>query len=112
MHAVKPNCVITWLTETVNRLLTDDWNPAGVRLVGFVHSHPASFFRPSGGNEIYAARILAHNKEQKFMVLPIVQSSADTREFAMQMFIACRDGSDACVERVTAFANTRRSLKD
>ena len=80
-------------TETVNRLLTEDWNPAGVRLVGFVHSHPASFFRPSGGDEIYAARILAHNKEQKFMVLPIVQSSADTREFAMRMFIACRDGN-------------------
>jgi proteasome lid subunit RPN8/RPN11 len=87
-------------TETVNRLLTEDWNPAGVRLVGFVHSHPASFFRPSGGDEIYAARILAHNKEQKFMVLPIVQSSADTREFAMRTFIACRDGSGACVERV------------
>jgi len=87
-------------TGSVNRLLTEDWNPAGIRLVGFVHSHPKNFFQPSGGDETYAARILAYNKEQNFLVLPIVQSSADAEEFAMRMFVAFRNGNGIRMERV------------
>src|SRR4051812_42297363 len=56
-------------TKTVNDLLTKEWNPSGVRLFGFVHSHPAGIRQPSRGDEIYAERILSHNPELPFLAL-------------------------------------------
>src|SRR5687767_11968851 len=42
--------------EVVNRLLAEDWNPRGIDLLGFVHSHPAGIRVPSGGDQYYARR--------------------------------------------------------
>ncbi len=78
--------------KTVNRLLTDAWNPAGVRLIGFPHSHPPGLFWPSGGDASYAKVILAHNSELPFLAVPIVQTEPDTGAFKMRMFLAQRDG--------------------
>lgn len=87
-------------TATVNHVLAKHWNPAGIRLIGFAHSHPNGCFQPSGGDEVYAARILSHNKEQKFLALPIIQSGDDTSPFAMRMFLAKRKGDGVRIERV------------
>jgi proteasome lid subunit RPN8/RPN11 len=81
-------------TKTVNRVLKENWNPAGVRLIGFPHSHPPGFFQPSGGDGNYATVILAHNPEMPFLAVPIVQTVPDIGEFKMRMFLAQRDGAD------------------
>ncbi len=51
----------------LNRVLADEWNPAGVRLMGFVHSHPTGFRNPSRGDEMYARRILGAIPEADFI---------------------------------------------
>ena len=76
--------------EAINKVLKQDWNPADIRLLGFVHSHPAGSRRPSHGDEIYAERILDYNQDQEFLWLPIVISEADTGKFELLPFVAER----------------------
>lgn len=59
---------------TVNAVL-DQWNAQGIRLMGFVHSHPDSLMRPSWADEEYAARMLDHIVDMPAFLLPIVQTS-------------------------------------
>ena len=82
----------------LNRLLDHEWNPADIRLVGFVHSHPAGFGRPSAGDEAYAARILECNPHLDRLFLPIVQTE-DSGRFEILPFIATRNGTKARTER-------------
>src|SRR3990167_1601869 len=46
---------VTYSPDTVvlNELFASDWNRSGVRLRGFLHSHPGGFSTPSGGDQIY-----------------------------------------------------------
>lgn len=75
---------------TVNRLFKDIWNPAGVRLRGFVHSHPGRMDRPSMGDEEYASRILANIEGLERLWLPIVGTFPDREKFVMTPWAACR----------------------
>lgn len=86
--------------KTVNRVLSEDWNPAEIRLLGFAHSHPVGLFQPSGGDETYAERILAQNEEIPFLALPIIQSAPDAGNFQMRMFLAQRKGKGVEIQRV------------
>jgi proteasome lid subunit RPN8/RPN11 len=63
--------------DQVNRVLRDEWNPEGINLLGFVHSHPHGSVRPSGPDVSYAERILRGIPELDRMLLPIAQSRAD-----------------------------------
>lgn len=56
----------------LNRLLTDWWRPSGIRLLGFVHSHPGRFARPSGGDLHYARVILKANPHLDRLLMPII----------------------------------------
>jgi len=56
----------------LNTLLTDWWRPSGIRLLGFVHSHPGGFGRPSGGDLHYAEVILQANPHLDRLLMPIV----------------------------------------
>ncbi len=56
----------------LNQLLTDWWRPSGIRLLGFVHSHPGQFARPSGGDLRYAQVILQANPHLDRLLMPIV----------------------------------------
>ena len=60
-------------SRELTRLLKEEWNPAGVRLLGFVHSHPHRFYRLSGGDLKYAAEILQCNPDLPRLMLPIVR---------------------------------------
>lgn len=79
--------------EVLNRLLAEDWNPAGIKLLGFVHSHPPSFRRPSGGDLTYARAILEANAEMEQLLLPIVITEPDAGRFELFPFAACRTWS-------------------
>ncbi|MFN9296079.1 MAG: hypothetical protein ACK6EB_49045, partial [Planctomyces sp.] len=82
-------------TRRLNALL-DDWNRMDVSLMGFVHSHPEGIFYPSGGDEVYAERILRYNSKMTEMLMPIVQPARRggkhrDRSFEMKMFVASLD---------------------
>jgi proteasome lid subunit RPN8/RPN11 len=87
-------------TETINNLLADEWNPDGIRLLGFVHSHPPGMWQPSRGDEIYAEKILSSNTELPYLALPIVQSERDTDQFQIRMFVARRSVSGITIDRI------------
>lgn len=84
----------------VNALLRERWNPAGVNLLGFAHSHPYGAVRPSGQDLRYATQILDAIPELDRLLLPIVQSSADGPAFAVHGYAAVRRGSGVELETV------------
>ena len=83
---------------TLNAMFQQDWNPRGIRLAGFVHSHPPGLTRPSSGDLAYAKRILDAIPDLPYLVLPIAQTVPDTGEFGLVPFVVVRDG-DAVVAR-------------
>jgi hypothetical protein len=80
---------------TVNRLLREEWDPNGIDFMGFVHSHPGGYGRPSTGDQIYAERILRALPRLDRMAMPIVQTVPDTGQFRMNGYMAVRVGSPA-----------------
>jgi hypothetical protein len=61
----------------LNRLFAEGWNPKGVFLIGFAHSHPPTYPRPSRGDFEYASRILDKIPDLGCLFLPIIISAAD-----------------------------------
>ncbi len=76
--------------EFLNRLFDEQWNPQGVRLKGFVHSHPGRNGRPSPGDEVYAERILGAISDMDRLWLPIINTIPDTGEFRITFWYARR----------------------
>ncbi len=86
--------------EALNAMFRSDWNPKGIRLAGFVHSHPSGFARPSAGDLDYARRILAAISDLPHLFLPIVQTVPDTGAFRLVPFLVVRDGDSVVDQRV------------
>jgi proteasome lid subunit RPN8/RPN11 len=84
----------------LNAMFQQDWNPRGIRLAGFVHSHPSGCTRPSSGDLAYAKRILAAVPDLPYLVLPIAQTVPDTGEFRLVPFLVVRDGDAVAARRV------------
>ena len=79
--------------QVVNDTLREDWNPRGVNLLGFVHSHPRGSTQPSLPDRAYSERILTAIPAMGRMILPIAQSSADTGRFSLHTWtVDRRDG--------------------
>jgi proteasome lid subunit RPN8/RPN11 len=78
--------------EALNQMFKSDWNPKGIRLAGFVHSHPSRFARPSSGDLEYARRILSAIPDMPHIFLPIVLTRPDTGKFTIVPFIVTRNG--------------------
>lgn len=62
--------------ELINHTILPNWNQNQIKLIGFVHSHPKGFTKLSGGDLIYAKKLMEALGEQ-FLYLPIVQSEND-----------------------------------
>jgi hypothetical protein len=77
-------------TEHLNNIFKNDWNPKGIRLRGFVHSHPAFSTTPSYGDEVYASRILAAIPDLDCLWLPIITTIQDTDRFQLTPWVAYR----------------------
>lgn len=72
----------------MNRLLKEEWRD--IDFMGFVHSHPGGYPQFSGGDHIYADRILAAVPRLDRMAMPIVQTVPDTGQFKIAGFMAVR----------------------
>lgn len=81
----------------INHLLKTSWRAAGLTLHGFAHSHPRGNTRPSGGDLVYAERILAARPSLDRLLMPIVQTRPDTGSFSLHGAAAYRDGSRTAV---------------
>lgn len=77
----------------VNRQLREQWNPAGVNLLGFIHSHPRGSASPSMHDRDYSRRIITAIPAMTRMLLPIVQSVGDGTPFALHSWSVDRDGA-------------------
>lgn len=95
------NSAVTYTPDNtaLNKLLKDDWNPKGIRLRGFIHSHPGSMGRPSCGDEIYAERILKAIDDLACLWLPIINTLPDTDRFQLIPWVAYRKKNGVSVVR-------------
>src|SRR5437764_281245 len=78
--------------STANRLFKTTWNPDGVRLRGFAHSHPGRGNTPSGGDETYAERILKAIEDLDCLWLPIINTVPETGQFRLTPWVAYLHG--------------------
>ena len=75
-------------TVGVERVRKGRWRREGIRLIGFVHSHPAGLIHPSLGDRAYAARIIDALDELDHLWLPIVQTEPDTGSYSILPVLA------------------------
>jgi len=95
------NSAVTYTPDYkfLNGLFKDHWNPEGIRLRGFIHSHPGRSSRPSYGDEVYAERILDAIEDLASLWLPIVNTLPDTGEFRFTPWLARRNANGVHVVR-------------
>jgi proteasome lid subunit RPN8/RPN11 len=79
--------------KLLNKLFAEKWNPVGINLLGFVHSHPEGCHRPSGGDLAYARKILKYIPELEQLLLPIVMTEPETGTFELFAYAAVREGN-------------------
>jgi hypothetical protein len=79
------NSAVTYSPDCnlLNELFKSDWNPQGIRLRGFVHSHPGFMSSPSCGDQMYAERILKAINDLDYLWLPIINSVPDIGRFIL-----------------------------
>lgn len=83
----------------LNKLFKEQWNPAGIRLRGFFHSHPGRMGRPSLGDEVYAERILKAIPDLDVLWLPIINTVPDTGQFRFTPWAATRSKRGVSIRR-------------
>ncbi|UYN93730.1 MAG: Mov34/MPN/PAD-1 family protein [Enhydrobacter sp.] len=87
-------------TRALSRLYREDWKPRGIRIVGFVHSHPPGTRQPSWADAEYAARLLDWQPDLDRLLMPIVMAEPDTGRFEFLPYVALRNGATARIAPV------------
>lgn len=87
---------------TLRRVTSEQWAPAGLGMVGFVHSHPHGFDTPSSGDLAYATAILKRNPALDRLLLPIIQTVPTSGRFSLRPWVAERTskGFDIAEQRL------------
>ncbi|NTW99430.1 MAG: hypothetical protein HGB35_05795, partial [Geobacteraceae bacterium] len=85
--------------KRLNQFFKSQWNPHGIRLCGFIHSHPGLMGRPSKGDEIYAERILSAITDLDCLWLPIINTIPDVGFFRMTPWVAFRGDRGVSLEK-------------
>ncbi len=80
----------------LNRVMNEALETNGYRFLGMVHSHPVNYYQLSGhwGDLGYIERIFNAMPALDHILVPIVQSAADTGEFKIYPYIAYRGDAD------------------
>lgn len=86
------NSAVTYSPDykLLNQLFKTQWNPKGIRLAGFIHSHPGRMNCPSYGDQIYAERILKAIEDLDRLWLPIINTVPDTGMFRLTPWVVYR----------------------
>jgi len=79
--------------SVINKVMRQ-WDEEGIEFMGFVHSHPGGYGRPSNGDQIYAERILRALPKLDRMAMPIVQTVPDTGSFALNGYMVVRNDTE------------------
>jgi molybdopterin/thiamine biosynthesis adenylyltransferase/proteasome lid subunit RPN8/RPN11 len=87
--------------ERINRVIQEEWRPAGIELLGFVHSHPSGITQLSCGDVQYADAILRALPRLKQLFLPIAQARVDNRTFELHGYVAVRQDDNIRIDRVS-----------
>ena len=75
--------------KAINEMLTNDWMPRGILMVGIVHSHSNGNSVPSCGDVSYGVRILQALDTVDRFYLPIV--TLNNGEMQMNGYVVLRD---------------------
>ena len=71
----------------LQKKMRQEWQPSGVDMKGFAHSHPGSFDRLSRGDMVYIRRLLEINADMSSFAAPIVIP----KEFRLQAIVVLRN---------------------
>lgn len=82
---------------TLRRKMQEEWLPSGLDFKGFVHSHPGTFDRLSGGDLTYIRRLMDRNPDLDAFAAPIVIPG----QFRLRPIVVLRGEPD--VQRATTF---------
>jgi hypothetical protein len=85
----------------LNRLFRERWNPAGIQLLGFVHSHPGGLIYPSSGDIEYARAIIENIPDLDQLLLPIATTIPDTGVFRIHPYAAVRKDDNVQIRELT-----------
>jgi proteasome lid subunit RPN8/RPN11 len=99
--------------KLLNRLFAVDWNPRGIRVLGFVHSHPG-LRTPSQDDLFYAQRILQAIPDLERLLIPIVISAAAGARFEILPYAVVRqgDGIDVAPLKMMVFDDQGQSIEN
>lgn len=97
----------------LNRLFAEDWNPRGIRVMGFVHSHPGIRI-PSQADISYSQRILNAIPDLERLLIPIVLSGADGDGFEILPYAVVRQngGVDVTPLKMIVIDDQGRCIDD
>ena len=77
--------------RALTEILKEEWNPAGVRLAGFVHSHPRAYRQPSPADCEYARKFFVAIPDLETFFVVIVMAKPDTGSFELLPYALTRD---------------------
>ena len=80
----------TFNTDFLNPMIKMLWEKEGLELIGFIHSHPRSFKRPSAPDLRYFFEQFKHIKSPAFLT-PIVMSEGDNGDFELLPYFVFRE---------------------
>ena len=86
---------VTWTMNPsfINPIIKDLWENEGLELIGFVHSHPPAFCRPSGPDVRVFGKYL-ERFDCDMLVTPIIQSTGDGVDFQFLPYAKLKDSKD------------------
>jgi proteasome lid subunit RPN8/RPN11 len=87
-------------TQVLNELLENEWNPRGIRLLGFIHSHPPGMASLSPGDLSYAQKILDHIPDLERLLLPLVLPSSSAKGPKIVPFAVTRSEEGVDVKKL------------
>lgn len=65
----------------------EEWQENGVQFIGFAHSHPNEYNKPSLGDGLYAQKLLTCNPQLERLIFPIVIISLNNVQVFFYEFV-------------------------
>ncbi len=99
--------------KRINNLFKNDWNPNGIRMLGFPHSHPGSHGYISKGDIEYATNILSNVDDCNILWVPIINTIAESDYFSLIPWYLKKRGKDIAINKgyLSLYAGKLKSVE-